>query len=78
MISIKKNNRLLSQTFNIWYDGITWKHLKKITTEKNGENVPHLEITKAVLVYCNIGNNYYQQDSRVLHAFIPNNTYIEA
>ena len=38
----------------------------KITKEKNGENVPHLEITEAVLVHCNIVNNDYQQDSRVL------------
>ena len=29
----------------------------KITTDKNGENVPHLEITGVVLVHCNIVNN---------------------
>ena len=28
----------------------------KITEDKNGENVPHLEITE-VLVHCNIVNN---------------------
>ena len=38
----------------------------KITKDKNGENVPHLEITEAVLVHRNIVNNDYQQDSRVL------------
>ena len=38
----------------------------KITKDKNGENVPHLEITEAVLVHWNIVNNDYQQDSRVL------------
>ena len=38
----------------------------KITKDKNGENVPHLEITEAVLVHCNIVNNDYLQDSRVL------------
>ena len=38
----------------------------KITKNKNGENVPHLEITEIVLVHCNIVNNDYQQDSRVL------------
>ena len=32
----------------------------KITTDKNGENVPHLEITEVVLVHCNIVNNNYQ------------------
>ena len=38
----------------------------KITKDKNGENVPHLEITEVVLVHFNILNNDYQQDSRVL------------
>ena len=28
--------------------------------------LPHLEITEVVLVHCNIANNDYQQDSRVL------------
>ena len=43
----------------------------KITEDKNGENVPHLEITEVVLVHCSIVNNDYQQDSRVLHTFVP-------
>ena len=38
----------------------------KITKDKNGESVPHLEITEVVLVHCNIVNNEYQQDSIVL------------
>ena len=42
----------------------------KITKNKNGENVPHLEITEVVLVHCNIVNNDYQQNSRVLYAFV--------
>ena len=37
----------------------------KITKDKNGENVPHLEITEVVLVHCNIVNNDYQQGLRV-------------
>ena len=43
----------------------------KITKEKYGENAPRLGITEVVLVYCNIVNNYYQQDSRVslIHVF---------
>ena len=45
---------------------------KKITKDKNGKNVPHLEITEVVLVHCNIVNNDYQQDSRVLYTFVPN------
>ena len=32
----------------------------KITKDKNGENVPHLEITEVILVRCNIVNNHYQ------------------
>ena len=45
---------------------------KKITKDKNGENVPHLQITELVLVHCNMMNNDYQQDSRVLYTFVPN------
>ena len=44
----------------------------KITKNKNDENVLHLEITEVVLIHCNIVNNNYQQDSRVLYTFIPN------
>ena len=33
-----------------------------ITKNKNGENVPHLEITEVVLLHCDIVNNDYQQD----------------
>ena len=47
----------------------------KITKDKSGENVPHLEITEIVLVHCNIVNNDYQQDSRVLYTFIPNKPF---
>ena len=47
----------------------------KITKDLNGENVPHLEITEIVLVHCNIVNNNYQQDSRVLHTFVPNKPF---
>ena len=38
----------------------------KITKHKNGENVPHLEVVELVLVHCNLLNNDYQQDSRIL------------
>ena len=44
----------------------------KIIKDKNGENVPHLEITDVVLIHCDIVNNDYQQDSRVLYTFVPN------
>ena len=47
----------------------------KISKNKNGENVSHLEITEVVLVHCNIVNNDYQQDSRVLYTFVPNKPF---
>ena len=47
----------------------------KITKDKDGENVPRPEITEVVLVHCNIVNNVYQQDSRVLYTFVPNKPF---
>ena len=47
----------------------------KITKDENGENMPHLEITEVVLVHCNMVNNDYQQDSRVLYTFVPNKSF---
>ena len=35
----------------------------------------NLEITEVVLVHCNIVNNNYQQDSRVLYKFIPDELF---
>ena len=43
--------------------------------DKIGENVPHLEITEVILVHCNIVNNNYQQDSRVLYTFVSNRLF---
>ena len=47
----------------------------KITKDQNGENVPHLEIVELVLVHCNLVNNDYQQDSRILYTFVRNKTF---
>ena len=47
----------------------------KITKDKNGENVLHLDITEVVLVHCDVVNNDYQQDSRVLYMFVPNKVF---
>ena len=47
----------------------------KITKDKNGENVPHLEIVEFVLVHGNLVNNDYQQDSRILYTFVPNKPF---
>ena len=58
-----KNKKLLGSTKS------------KINKDKNDENVPHLEITEVILVHCNIVNNDYQQNSRVLYAFVPNKPF---
>ena len=47
----------------------------KITKDKNGENVPHLEIVELVLIYCNLVNNNYQQSSRILYTFTPDKSF---
>ena len=46
-----------------------------MTKDGNGENVLHLEITEVVLVHCDIANNNYQQDSRVLYTFAVNKSF---
>ena len=45
------------------------------TKYENGENVSHLEITEVVLMHYSIVNNDYQQDSRLLHVFFPNELF---
>ena len=47
----------------------------KITKDKNGENVPHLEVVELVLVHCNLVNNDYEQDSRIFFTFVPNKSF---
>ena len=44
----------------------------KITKDENGEDVPNLEVVGVVLVHCNLVNNDYQQESRILYTFVPN------
>ena len=47
----------------------------KVTKNKNGESVPHLEITEVVIVHCNTVNIDYQQDSRVLYTSVQNKPF---
>ena len=47
----------------------------KITKDKNGENVPHLEVVELVLIHCNLANNNYQQNSRILCKFVQNKPF---
>ena len=47
----------------------------KITKDKNGENVPYLEITEVVLAHFNMVNNDHQKDPRALYTFVPNTSF---
>ena len=47
----------------------------KIAKDKNGEDVSHLKVVKLVLVHCNLVNNDYQQDSRILYTFVRNKAF---
>ena len=38
--------------------------------------MPHLEINEVILIHCNIVNNDYQQDSKVLCTFVPNKYFV--
>ena len=38
----------------------------KINKNKNGENVPHLEVVELILIHCNLVNNNYQLNSLIL------------
>ena len=49
--------------------------ISKITKDKNSKNGLSLEINEVALVQCNIINNDYQKDSRVLYTFIPNKLF---
>ena len=49
--------------------------LKMITKDKNGDNVPQVEIMEVVLVHWTIVNNDYQEYSSVLYAFIPSKLF---
>ena len=49
--------------------------VSKINKDHNGENVPHLEVVEVVLVHCNLVNNDYQQNSRILFTFVPNKSF---
>lgn len=52
------------------------KRQKTIEKDKNDENIPQLEFTQLVLVHCSL-NNIYQYNSKVLHTFIPNKSFVQ-
>ena len=79
----KIENRVIFKIKNAYYlELLTPETMKllgstesKITKDKNSENVPHLEIVELVLIHCNIVNNNYQQNSRILYTFVPNKPF---
>ena len=79
----KIENRVIFKIKNVYYLEIltpeTMKLLgsteSKIAKDKNGENVPHLRIVELVLIHCNLVNNNYQQNSRILYTFVPNKPF---
>ena len=48
---------------------------KDVDKDKDREDVPKLESVEVVLVHCNLVNNSYQQASKVLFTFVPNNIW---
>ena len=79
----KIENRITFQTKNGYYFELLTPEtmqllgsiVSKINKNKNGENVPHLEVVEVILVHCNLLNNDYQQNSRILYTFIPNKAF---
>ena len=48
---------------------------KDVDQDKDGEDVLKLESVEVVLVHCNLVNNSYQQASKVLFTFVPNEQF---
>ena len=76
MIYINKiQNRITFKTKTEYYLEILTPETMKVlgstkikkTQDKNGETLPHLEITEVVLTHHYVVNNHYQRDSRVLY-----------
>ena len=61
--------------FYSWKIKLLGSTKSKTTKDKNGDNVPYLQIREVVLIHCNVVNNSYQQNSRDLHTFVPNKSF---
>ena len=48
---------------------------KDVDQDKDGQDVPKLELIEVVLVHCNLVNKNYQQASKVLFTFVPNKQF---
>ena len=76
MYTNRIENRITLKIKNGYYlELLTPETMKLLGSTENGENVPHLEVVELVLVHCNLVNNDYQQDSRILYTFMPDKTF---
>ena len=48
---------------------------RRITKDENGENNPGMEVTEVALFHCNLVNNTYHYESRVLYTFTLNKSF---
>ena len=82
MIYINKTKSRITFKIKNWYylELLTSQTMKllgstknKLTKDRNGENMPYLQINLwSNIFHCNIINNDYQQDSSDLYKFVPN------
>ena len=49
---------------------------RKISKNENGESFPYLEVAEVVLIHCNVVNNSYQKNLRVLYTFVLNKLFV--
>ena len=49
--------------------------VNKDNKRKHGQIVSYVEITELVLIHCNVVNNSYLQNSRVVYTFVPNKSF---
>ena len=47
----------------------------KITKDKNGENVPQLEVAELLLIHCSLVNKNYQQNLRIFYTLTPDKSF---
>ena len=48
---------------------------KDVDKDKDGENVPKIKAVEVVLMHCNLFSNSYQQSSKALFTFVPNDQF---
>ena len=46
-----------------------------VDKDKDREDVPKLESVEVVLIHCNLVNNSYKQESKILFTFVPNKQF---